>query len=242
MKQSLEQILFIKVKTITQASSFNALDPMFKKHWKQKMTSSSLDGNCEKLEELYTQKGALYAEFGKIVCISYAYYTLDESDLMVSSFYHSDESKLLKAFFGLLQQFKAKKFTALSGHNIKGFDIPFVCKRARILRLDIPEVLNTQKAKPWELKHLLDTMELWNSGKRYASASLALLESCLLGTHKIVSSSDLDFHHLYHGKRDLKTIVKLSEDFVLGAAKIYPIIVGHKTKDRSKQVLFNSSF
>jgi predicted PolB exonuclease-like 3'-5' exonuclease len=55
----------------------------------------------------------------------------------------------------------------LCGYNIKGFDIPFIVKRAVILGIKIPNTLKPYGKKPWEMTGIDDLYEVWKhmSGK-----------------------------------------------------------------------------
>jgi DNA polymerase III epsilon subunit-like protein len=91
----------------------------------------------------------------------------------LKSFASEDEIEILESFAALMNDRKSWEHT-LVGHNIKMFDVPFVCKRLSIAGIQIPEYLNTFGKKPWDLTHLLDTKEIWKHGG-YDSASLRLL-------------------------------------------------------------------
>ena len=63
---------------------------------------------------------------------------------------------------------------ALCGHNIKEFDVPYICRRLLIHQMPAPKMFDIAGKKPWETKHLLDTLELWKFGdnKNYTSIKL----------------------------------------------------------------------
>lgn len=68
----------------------------------------------------------------------------------------------------------------LVGHNIKGFDIPFLAKRYMYHDLALPKTLRVSGKKPWDIPHV-DTMELMRFG---GGASMSLRSACfLLGIH-----------------------------------------------------------
>jgi predicted PolB exonuclease-like 3'-5' exonuclease len=87
----------------------------------------------------------------------------------------------------LVEKFKGKT-PYLCAHNGKEFDFPYICRRMLINQISIPEVLNIQDKKPWEVKHY-DTLELWKFGDRKAYTSLELLAAVF---DIETSKSDLD--------------------------------------------------
>lgn len=86
---------------------------------------------------------------------------------------------LLKKFVKEAGQWQAKKKSAaFAGHNIREFDIPYLCRRLVINHLPIPAWLDFQAMKPWET-NLVDTMQLWRFGDYKNYTSLNLLAACL---------------------------------------------------------------
>jgi DNA polymerase elongation subunit (family B) len=49
---------------------------------------------------------------------------------------------------------------SLAGHNINGFDKPYLIKRYIINSIKVPVILNSIGVKPWELNDV-DTMQKW---------------------------------------------------------------------------------
>ena len=166
----LEEVLFLDIETVPQQSDFNELDEDLKQLWTDK-SKYSRERNGTTLEESYSEAG-IYAEFGKIVCISVGYFALrmNERVLRVTSFYGHDEYKLLADFSELLATPMNHPFRMLCTHNGKEFDFPYLCRRMLIHRIKLPAMLNIAGKKPWEVAHL-DTMELWKFGdyKNYTS-------------------------------------------------------------------------
>lgn len=125
-------------------------------------------------DEIYNMAG-IYAEFGKIVCISVGFINLENNtkNLHIKSFYNDDEKTLLIEFFELLNRYYNKKDALLCAHNGKEFDFPYIARRALVNQLTIPSILDMAGKKPWEVAHL-DTLQLWKFGdfKHYTSLSL----------------------------------------------------------------------
>ncbi len=121
------------------------------------------------------------AEFAKVVCISMGYFVQVDGvrNLRIKSFYDSEETDLLNNFIQTLDQIEIKnKHWAFAGHNIKEFDIPFICRRLLINGIRIPKYLNFQNMKPWET-NMVDTFQYWRFGDYKHYTSLKLLAAAL---------------------------------------------------------------
>jgi hypothetical protein len=121
----------------------------------------------EALDRHYIENAALYAEFGKVACVSMAY--IHEGQITMKSFCSGDERKDLEAVSVALN-----KATTLVAHNGKDFDYPFLCRRMIALGIPLPGVLQIQNKKPWDIP-LEDTMDMWRFGQFKHSVSLATL-------------------------------------------------------------------
>jgi len=187
--------------------------------------------------EIYEQKTGLQAEYGKIVCISIAYvrYNKDNQPVIKSkSFKSHDEKELLEAFFNFLTSAKDKLPNAVfCGHNIKRFDIPFLCKRALINGLKVPAQFNTIGKKPWELS-IVDTAELWSFGAWQESfTSLDTLTAVL----NIPSpKSDIDgskVSEVFWQEGDLDRIAKYCEQDVAATINVLIALSGFEIAEPS---------
>lgn len=170
---NLENVLFLDIETVPAEGRFDDLDETWKKLWEDK-TRFMRDRDGLELEESYERAG-IYAEFGKIVCISVGYLRqkMGERQLRLTSFFSKNEAELLHGFSNLVNSHFSAPYHLLCGHNAKEFDFPFIARRMLINGLQLPEMLDIAGKKPWEIKHL-DTMELWKFGdyKNYTSLKL----------------------------------------------------------------------
>ena len=181
-------VLFLDIECVCGKPKFEDLRDDLKALWGIKARSvlrkSADEIEPEEIEASYSDKAAIFAEFGKIVCISVGIVVRDpktqELSVRLKSFASKDEKELLQDFVTLIDQYynnPHKHF--LCGHNIKEFDIPYICRRMVIHQMALPPMLNLSGKKPWETKHLLDTMELWKFGDRKNFTSLKLLAAIL---------------------------------------------------------------
>jgi len=168
----LRDVLFLDIETVPEKKSFNELSETLQALWDKK--SSYFRNEDETAEEAYGRAG-IYAEFGKIVCISVGIIDRIKQNmtLRVKSFFNSDEKILLIDFTSMLNKYLANKTIYLCAHNGKEFDFPYLSRRILINGLELPFILDNAGKKPWEIRHL-DTMELWKFGdfKHYTSLEL----------------------------------------------------------------------
>ena len=167
-KIDLQKVLFLDIETVPQFENYDDVPERLQKLWDTK--AGFLARNDETPEELYERAG-IYAEFGKIVCISVGY--MHEGAIRLKSFFSDNEVELLKEFTELLNQYYSSPYQLLCAHNGKEFDFPYMARRLLINGLPLPSILNIAGKKPWEVQHL-DTLELWKFGdyKNYTSLSL----------------------------------------------------------------------
>ena len=175
----LEKILFIDVETAPQVGSFEEMPEELAHLWAEKVEQLK-----KRIPERYTaenaaeanfQEAGIFAEFGRIVCISvgYIYNKGAERCFRVKSFCGEDEKQILTEFSALVRRFCTDGESNVCGHNIKEFDVPYISRRMLILGLPLPDILNVMGKKPWECK-FLDTLEMWKFGdfKHYTSLKL----------------------------------------------------------------------
>ena len=170
-----EHVLFIDIETVPQVESMNQLPENLQQLWIKK--AGQIARESESPEELFDRSG-IYAEFGKIICISAGkiYRKGNERAYRVKSFYGNDEKELLRQFTDMLNGFMANPMHKLCAHNGQEFDFPYIARRLLINGLNLPGILDIAGLKPWEVRdYLLDTMQLWKFGDYKHYTSLALL-------------------------------------------------------------------
>ncbi len=213
---NLENVLFLDIETVPQYAGYNELPDHFKKLWDDKAGRLKQAEKPETPEELY-QRAGIYAEFGKIICISVGFLT--GSQFRLKSFYGDDERELLAEFSGLLNRHYNTNQHLLCGHNGKEFDFPYIARRLLINRLPLPEILNLAGKKPWEVQHL-DTMDLWRFGDYKNYTSLNLLTAIFnIPTPK----DDIDgsqVYRVYWKEHDIERIVTYCQKDTLAVAQI----------------------
>ena len=214
---NLEYILFLDIETIPQHPNFGNLENSTKALWEQKTQYQRKDDYSP--EEFYPRAG-IWAEFGKIICISAGYFKLKGAvrSFRVTSF-HGDEIKILGEFKSLLETHFNRPHHLLCAHNGKEFDFPYIARRMIINEIELPIKLNLFGKKPWEIPHL-DTMELWKFGDYKTFTSLKLMAH-VLGIPS--PKDDIDgsqVRDVYYNDNDIDRIVIYCEKDTITVAQI----------------------
>ncbi len=206
-RQVLKNILFLDIETISCASSYQELDDALKPLWDKK-AAIIRKNEQERASDLFSERSAIYAEFGKVIVIGLGVITFDENDaptLRVKALKGHDEKALLQEFSSILETGLQRDGLRLCAHNGKEFDFPYLCRRMLVHGIPLPRALDIAGKKPWEVAHL-DTMELWKFGDRKSFVSLNLL-AILFG---IGSSKELmegsEVNHYYYTENNLDKI------------------------------------
>ncbi len=170
----IHKTMFIDIETVSTFASFAELSTPMQELWEKKSKLLFKDDDIAP-SETFERNAGIYAEFGKIVCISMGYFTGEDLKVFkIKNFANHNESQLLRDVFDVFNKFFLDNTFMLSGHNIKEFDLPYICRRALICGLELPFFFkDLQNRKPWE-NPLLDTLHLWRFGdfKHYTSLSL----------------------------------------------------------------------
>lgn len=217
----LKDLFVIDIETVPQVAAYDLLTPGWQELWNEKMAKTMPSDTP--MAEAYSKRAGILAEFGKIICISTAIFTetaKKQLGLRVKSLYGDDEKTLLKEFIGLCQKmYEHNEYFQFAGHNIREFDIPYICRRLIINGISVPSYMNYQDKKPWEVK-MFDTLSWWKFGDYKNYTSLHLLAS-VMGIPS--SKSDMDgsmVQHVYYKERDLKRIVEYCQKDVIVTANV----------------------
>ena len=213
-------ILFLDIETVSQQETYHHLSEEWKELWDLKAGLINRNRDDENSESAYP-RAAIYAEFGKIICISCGCLQANGADrkLVIKSYSNDDEKKLLIDFADMLQKWSGDSDKFLCAHNGKEFDYPYICRRMIINGIEIPEALKIAGRKPWEIRHL-DTMELWKFGDYKSYTSLKLLAK-VLGIPS--PKDDIDgsmVNSVYWIEKDLDRIVEYCQKDVITLAQV----------------------
>ncbi|TRZ45962.1 3'-5' exonuclease [Robertkochia solimangrovi] len=228
---SLENILFLDIETVPEAATFEELSPKMKELWELK---SKFQRKEEYTAEEFYDRAGIWAEFGKIICISVGFFTYRGGgrQFRVTSF-AGEEQALLGEFSELINNHYNSPQQLLCGHNAKEFDFPYIARRMIINGLKLPNKLNLFGKKPWEIPHL-DTMELWKFGDFKNYTSLNLLTNVL---HIPSPKDDIDgsmVRNVYYEDNDIEKIVRYCEKDVVAVAQVLLRFMGEDLLDQSE--------
>ncbi len=216
----LENFLVIDMETVTVSKDFDALEQSWQHLWREKATRSLPQHTT--LAEHYLQRAGVMAEFAKIVCISIGYFKNEggSTQFRIKSFFDVQERDLLQHFVAVVTQFRAvSNHWVFTGHNIKEFDIPFLCRRLIVNGLGIPSFLDFQNRKPWQT-NLVDTFQYWRFGDYKHFTSLQLLAAALNIPSPKDDMEGSQVGHVYWVEKDLQRIVTYCQRDVLTVANV----------------------
>ena len=217
-KKKLSDILFLDIETVPQKEHWENLSSKEKELFSKKTKYKRKD---EITAEDFYERAGIWAEFGKIICISVGFFTgLEENKMFrVKSFFGYDEHKILSEFKELLESNFSKNQHVLCAHNGKEFDFPFIARRMIIHQIVLPKKLNLFGKKPWEVPHL-DTLELWKFGDYKHYTSLKLLTH-VLGVPSPKDDIDgSEVAKVYYQENNIERIVTYCEKDTIAVAQI----------------------
>lgn len=119
-----------------------------------------LNDNAENELKKSLSKTSLNGMHGRVACIAFA---KDDEDVL-STEKEMTEEDVIQDFYDHIK-FLENKIITFCGHNIAGFDLPFLKHRSMILGIKPPDcLLNAMKSKPWD-GYIIDTMLMWSTDK-----------------------------------------------------------------------------
>lgn len=217
----IQDLLLLDIETVPMVNDYASLSPEWQSLWWNKISKTVPENTSP--EDSWKLRGGILAEFGKIICISTAYFYEDDNNnlcLKVKSISGDNEAEVLNGFTDLCNKmYRHNKNFQFGGHNIKEFDIPYICRRLLINRLPLPEYLSLHDKKPWEVK-MFDTLNWWKFGDNKNYITLHLLAT-ILGIP--TSKGDIDgsmVQEVYYKDKDLTRIVEYCQRDVVVTANV----------------------
>jgi 3'-5' exonuclease len=215
-KVNIENILFLDIETVPQFPVYDQLDDRMRKLWDKK--AEYLKKNDNDTADILYGRAGIYAEFGKIICVSVGF--LKKKEFRIKSFAGHDEKELLSSFTEMLDHHYCRSEKTLCAHNGKEFDYPYLCRRMLVNGIKLPVILDNTGKKPWEV-NLLDTLDLWKFGDFKNYTSLDLLTAIFnIPTPK----DDIDgsqVAEVYYKRNDLPRIISYCCKDVLAVAQLF---------------------
>lgn len=216
----LRDILFLDIETISGCSDFEKLNDRLKSQWVKK---STFINRSEELtpEELYFQKAAIYAEFGKIITIGLGYFHFNKDiiEFRTKAVSGHNEIEVLNEFKDIVISLDPESLQ-LCAHNGREFDFPYISRRMLINGIKLPSVLNLSGKKPWEINHL-DTMDMWKFGDWKHYSSLELLASVFDIESSKTGMDGSEVNKAYYHEDRLKDIAEYCIQDVIVCAQLF---------------------
>lgn len=205
--------VFIDIETVPRHFTMIAHENPDFYLFKNKFRSETKDMSVTQICELYLEKAALFAEFGKIVCVSMGY--VQNEKIVLKSFCSDDEKQILSNV-----AMNIDKASSLVAHNGKDFDYPWLCRRMITHGVPLPALLQIQNLKPWEIR-LEDTVDMWKFGQFSHKASLALMCS-LFGLPSPKDGMDgSKVAEVFYVEKDYQKIASYCEGDVAALINVY---------------------
>lgn len=215
-----QNLLFIDIETVSEKATYQNLTENWQELWTEKTQRILPSENT--VAEFYEQRAGVMAEFAKVICISIGYFKYEGEvmQLRIKSFYADEEKKVLQDFIATLNQMEIQNNKwCFAGHNIKEFDIPFLCRRLLINGMPIPEYIDFQNMKPWETNSI-DTFQYWRFGdyKNYTSLKLLAAALGIASPKDDIDGSQVG--EVYWKENDLQRIVTYCQKDIITTANI----------------------
>lgn len=221
----LTDILFLDIETVSAYPTFADAPEAWQNLWTTKALRLKQE-DTDTPESLYP-RAAIYAEFGKIICISVGVFDMksDGRFFRLKSFVGDNEVELLTQFSAMLGKYFNRSNHRMAAHNGKEFDFAYLGRRILVNNLPLPRLLQLQGKKPWEIPHI-DTMELWKfgDGKSYTSLNLLTQTLNIPSPKEVMDGSQI--HQAYYHNHNLETIAHYCQTDVLAVAQVYLRLTG----------------
>jgi hypothetical protein len=223
--QDLTRILFLDIETVSQSPGFSGLDARFRKAWERKSLQFGREADPA---ETYPEKAGVYAEFARVVVIAAGWFSCRGGNLRFRTrvFQQPDEKDLLREFSAMLDSRPQGSRLRLCAHNGKEFDFPFLCRRMIIQAIALPPPLRIMGKRPWELPHLIDTLDLWKFGDYKAYTSLETLATCMGIPGSKTEFDGSQVGPWFHGNGDIRRIATYCQKDVVVLAQVFLRMMG----------------
>ena len=217
---NIENHFIIDIETVSAFEDHKLLSDEWKELWNEKV-QRSLPPDITS-EEYYPKRAAILSEFEKVVCISIGFFRKENNQLLlrVKSFCSHDEREILNNFVNTICQLQTHQTKwYFTGHNIKEFDIPFLCRRMLVNNISIPDCFDFQNMKPWETP-VVDTLHMWRFGDYRHYTTLKLLAAALGVPSPKDDIDGSQVGDIYWREKDLQRIAKYCQKDVTTVANV----------------------
>ena len=181
-EQRLKDTSFIDIEVIPRESDYEQYADLYYKRFKREidamvelqnpLNQEPYKSHEDATGEHFLKNAGLYAEFGQIISIAVGKVgKANSGKLYIKIMAGTDEKALLAE---AKETIKNSECSYLCAHNGLDYDFPVMMRSYLRNGMEVPQILNTQGKKTWEVP-LVDTMELWAGTQWKYKASLDLL-------------------------------------------------------------------
>jgi len=135
-------------------------------------------------EEEFIARAALSPLTGRIICVGYMSTDKQATVIDAGEKNGDGEVEILENFWRRYRMCRQEK-RMLVGHNIAGFDVPFLVRRSWLFDVEVPASV-FERGRYLDSLVFADTMSLWQCGTRDAWVKLETLSKAFGGTGKPV--------------------------------------------------------
>lgn len=182
-------------------NELSGLVPKFEapSNWKD---PEKINAAIEQKKKEWLEDGALHANTGIVLVVG-----ILESDSRNITILEGEESSIIKGFW----DFFSETTDMIVGHNIKGFDVPFILRRSWLLGIQTPvDIVRGRYIND----RFIDTMERWACGTR-DTISLDNLSKAFGLPGKSGSGKDFAGQYMLGGDFKKKALDYLRNDLLM---------------------------
>lgn len=188
---------------------------LFKKKY---YNNTWLTDKFKTIDDAYIGHSSVTSTFGKIICISFGYFTdKNKNGYTINSLYNKNEEKLINDVSELFEKVHRKNLI-LSGYMINTFDIPLLVHKMNKYNIPLPTILQIYDKKPWEIQSF-DLADKWKFGMKYYSSLDEVCYELNIDSPK----DDIDgskVHSVYWDDNDLERIKTYCEKDVYASMMV----------------------
>lgn len=210
------KVLFLDIETASNYKSFSEFEKKNKELYKILYLKKKED-----IKEFYEQKAGLSPVYGRITCLSMAYYLDDE--LVMKTFTGEEKTILEESYKGFVNASRGQY--SICGYNVLNFDIPWLNVKMIKHGIEVPHILSNVDKKPWEM-NVFDIYSQLNM----KSMSLAELAYEFGVSVPVLNGIEMN---TFYWNNEIDKIIEHCESDVKSTAEIYKLIYNKKQKPKT---------
>jgi DNA polymerase elongation subunit (family B) len=208
-----------ELKALFKEKTFEEFSASCDGRWKEDTKRQKYEEYKVSAWQEFVEKAALSATTGKVLAIGWKTAAGDE-------FIADPSETVMLTEFWDRYRYCCQRQDRLVGHNIHGFDLPFLVRRSWILGIDVPADV-IRDGRYWS-KVFIDTMAVWAFGQKGVYIGLDALARLFGVGQKPEGVSGGDFAKLWFGSAEdrARALEYLRNDLALTAAVARKLGIG----------------